>query len=102
MKAEIDKLSCVYEALYVDKYCIMPDHIHMILSIRADEDGRTQFAPTISRAIKQFKGSLTKQLGRAVWQKSYYDHAIRNMQDYDEIWEYIENKPLKYILKRTQ
>ena len=45
---------------------------------------------------------VSRQLGRAVWQKSYYDHAIRNMQDYDEIWEYIENNPLKYIVKRTQ
>ena len=79
----------------------MPDHIHFIISIMTDENGRTQFAPTISRAIKQFKGSLTKQIGRPIWQKSFYDHGIRNQQDYDEIWEYIENNPLKYALKET-
>ena len=63
--------------------------------------GRTQFAPTISRVMKQFKGSITKQVGRPIWQKSFYDHGIRNQQDYDEIWEYIENNPLKYAIKRT-
>ena len=98
---EIQKLNSVYDAVRVDKYCIMPDHIHFILSINADKDGRTQFAPTISRVIKQFKGSVTKQVGRPIWQKSFYDHGIRNQQDYDEIWEYIENNPLKYLLKKA-
>ncbi len=98
---EIQKMNTVYDAVRVDKYCIMPDHIHFILSIDSDENGRTQFSPTISRVIKQFKGSITKQVGRPIWQKSFYDHGIRNQQDYDEIWEYIENNPLKYILNRT-
>ena len=66
---EIHKLDSVYHAVKIDKYCIMPDHIHLILSISADENGRTQFAPTISRVIKQFKGSVTKQVGRPIWQK---------------------------------
>ena len=96
---EIQKLSDVYDAVGVDKYCIMPDHIHFILSINTDEDGRTQFAPTISRVVKQFKGAITKQVGRPIWQKSFYDHGIRNRQDYAEFWEYIENNPLKYTLK---
>ena len=99
--AEIQKLNTIYDAVRVDKYCIMPDHIHFILSIDTDENGRTQFAPTISRVIKQFKGSITKQVGRPIWQKSFYDHGIRNQQDYDEIWQYIENNPLKYALNRT-
>ncbi len=98
---EIQKLNSVYDAVQVDKYCIMPDHIHMILTIDTDENGRTQFAPTISRVIKQFKGSIRKQIGRPIWQKSFYDHGIRNQQDYNEIWEYIENNPLKYALNRT-
>ena len=92
---EIKKLNSIYDAVRVDKYCIMPDHIHFIISINTDENGRTQFAPTISRVVKQFKGSVTKQTGRPIWQKSFYDHGIRNQRDYDEIWEYIENNPLK-------
>ena len=41
---EIQKLNTVYDAVRVDKYCIMPDHIHFIISINTDENGRTQFA----------------------------------------------------------
>ena len=41
VEKEINKLNYVYEAVRVDKCCIMPDHIHMILIIAADENGRT-------------------------------------------------------------
>ena len=99
---EIQKINIIYDAVRVEKYCIMPDHIHFIISITGDENGRTQFAPTISRIIKQFKGSTTKRIGRAIWQKSFYDHAIRNQQDYDEIWQYIDNNPLKYSLEKQE
>ncbi len=98
---EIQKLNTVYPDVHVDKYSIMPDHIHFMISINAGESGRPQVAPTVSRVIKQFKGSITKQIGKSIWQKSFYEHTIRNQQDYDEIWEYIENNPLKYKLKRT-
>ena len=73
----------------------------MILTIDTAADGRTQFAPTVSRVMKQFKGSITKQIGRSVWQKSFYEHGIRNQQDYDEIWEYIHNNPRKYAMQKA-
>ena len=40
-----------YPMLSVDKYCVMPDHIHMILSINTDEDGRQVAAPTVSMVV---------------------------------------------------
>ena len=99
--SEIQKMNTIYKAIRIDKYCIMPDHIHFIICIDSDENGRTQFAPTISRVMKQFKGSISKQIGRPIWQKSFYEHGIRNRQDYDEVGEYIENNPAKYRIKRT-
>lgn len=45
---EIKKLNSTYDAVRVDKCCIMPDHIHFIISINTDENGRGQFAPTIT------------------------------------------------------
>ena len=58
--------------------------------------------PTISRIVKQFKGSITKQIGKTIWQKSFYDHAVRNQRDYDEICEYIENNPIKFLLNNLK
>ncbi|MBR4727837.1 MAG: transposase [Clostridia bacterium] len=100
VETEIQKLNHVYTAVRVDKYCIMPDHLHMLLFIECDEDGRTQFAPTLSRVVKQFKGSVSKQLGYSVWQKSFYDTIIDSDTIYWEAWRYIDENPLKYALKK--
>lgn len=57
-----------YQVVGIDKYCIMPDHIHMLLSVDAAAVGRPMVAPTVSRVVQQFKGAVSKQLGRSVWQ----------------------------------
>ena len=99
---EIALLSSVYESVRVDKYIVMPDHIHMLVSIVPDEFGRPQVAPTISRVVQQFKGAITKKVGFSLWQKGYYDHIIRGQQDYDEIWQYIDENPLRWVLKKDE
>lgn len=90
-----------YKNATVDTFCIMPDHIHLILVIKSDEDGRQIAAPTVSNVVGHMKRWVSMQIGRSIWQKSFYEHGIRNQQDYDEIWRYIENNPQKYIQKRT-
>ena len=99
----IGKLNDIYETVRVDKYVIMPNHVHFILAIQngrtqfaPTEDTRTQFAPTVSRIIKQFKGKITKEVGFSIRQKSFYDHIIRDETDYLRIWDYIEYNPDKW------
>ncbi len=58
--------------------------------------GRTQFAPTISQIIKQFKGIITKTIGYNIWQKSFYEHIIRNEKEYFLTKQYIQNKPINW------
>ena len=72
--------------------------VHLILRIEPDIGGRMISAPTVSTVVGSMKRWISKQLGRPIWQKSFYEHVIRNRQDYDEIWKYIENNPLKYLL----
>lgn len=99
---EIRKISTIYEMVKIDKYVVMPNHIHMIISIVSDKLGRPQVAPTIPRIINQFKGSVSKQIGFSVWQKGYVDHIIRGQADYDETWRYIDENPLKWFLKNDE
>ena len=92
---EINKINSIYKNVEINKYVIMPNHIHMILVLYAG-NGRSKTTPTISRIIQQFKGSVSKQVGFSLWQKSFYDHIIRNEQEYQKIWEYIDTNPLKW------
>ena len=39
-------------------------------------------------------------LAGKLWQKSYYEHIIRNEEDFREISEYIINNPRKWECKK--
>ncbi len=81
----------------VDKFVIMPNHIHLIISLY-----RTMRAssPTekIENLIRSFKIMVTKEIGNSIFQRSYHDHIIRDKNDYQKIWEYIDTNPLKWEL----
>ena len=53
---------------------------------------------TTNDYIKNVKNGKLKPFDKKLWQKSYYDHIIRNQDDYNEKWNYIENNPKKYAL----
>ena len=96
VKRSIDEIPEHYPAITVDNYVIMPNHIHLLLQINADIDGRPMAAPTISTVVNQMKGVISKRAGFSVWQKGFYDHVIRNDNDYRDIWKYIEGNPGKW------
>ena len=96
VKQSIDEIPEHYPAITVDNYVIMPNHIHLLLQINADIDGRPMAAPTISTVVNQMKGVISKRAGFSVWQKGFYDHVIRNDNDYRDIWKYIEGNPGKW------
>jgi len=89
----------------VDKFIIMPNHIHMIVQIDEITANGTSRAPSPTNAaiphlVSTFKRFCHKENGTPIFQRSYYDHVIRNQQDYDEIWQYIENNPTKWAMKK--
>ena len=96
VKQRIEDIPKYYSMISVDQYVIMPNHIHLLLQIQSDLDGRSMIAPTISTVVRMMKGAVTKQAGFPVWQKGFYEHIIRNDRDYQEIWNYIEGNPGKW------
>ncbi|MDR1735767.1 MAG: hypothetical protein LBR85_02715 [Oscillospiraceae bacterium] len=101
----IKNIGGIYNSVVVDKYFIMPNHVHFILIIKSD-GGSTMCSPTISRIIKQCKEYVTKRLGYSIWQTSFHDHIIRDESEYQRIWQYIDKNPEKwqedcYFVKRS-
>ena len=96
--AAVRKIPERYPAVSVEHYTVMPNHIHLLLQIHTDDRGRPIAGPTISTIVQQFKGSVSKQAGFPVWQKSFHDHVIRSEKDYLEIWKYIDTNPMKWTL----
>ena len=92
--SNIENLEKIYNPIKIDKFIVMTNHIHMILIIEKETD------LTVSRIIKQYKESITKTIKKPIWQKSYFDHIIRNEKDYYRIWKYIDENELKWSLDK--
>ncbi len=87
------------ENVRVEKYVIMPNHIHLLLFV--DDFYGTSRAPSpTNRKIPHYVGTLkrfcNKEIGDNIFQRSYHDHIIRNETDYRKIYEYIESNPSKW------
>lgn len=90
----IEKINDIYKSIKLEKYVVMPNHIHMILVTQKETP------ISVSRVIKQYKEQITKQINESIWQKSYYDHIIRSEEDYLKIWKYIDENMLKWDLDK--
>ena len=53
--------------------------------------------PTISQWVRIFKGRTSRALGKAIFQRSFYDHIVRNDEEYWAIWAYIRQNPQTWL-----
>lgn len=87
--------------IHIDKYVIMPNHIHLILlvdGIGIGGSSRSQ-APTnaiVPHYVSALKRFCHRDIGKKIFQRSYHDHVIRGEKDYLKIWEYIDNNPARW------
>jgi REP element-mobilizing transposase RayT len=95
----------------IDKYVIMPNHIHMIIVVDNPEGTSGMPSPTeefaknrpnelIPKLISSLKRFTNKKAGFDLWQRSYNDHVVRNLVDYERIWEYIDTNPIKWKIDK--
>ena len=86
----------------IAEYVIMPNHIHMILRVSAKEMLQGPMwasAPTeanVPGLVRSWKTLVSKELGESIWQRSYYDHIIRDETDYLVKAKYIADNPSKW------
>ena len=86
------------EGIVVDKYVIMPNHIHAVIMLEGGTGGQSR--PPLQRVMQRFKSITTRRcwpLGlSSLWQRSFYDHVIRNEAEYLRVWEYIDENPAQW------
>ena len=90
VKQNINKIEQIYKNIIIDEYIIMPNHIHILLWINYKSN------VTISKMINHFKTNITREIKYSIWQKSFYEHIIRNEKEYLRIKEYIKNNVVNW------
>ena len=86
-----------YPHLELDIFCIMPNHVHIIIVLNHNVLVKRHPLSEVIRAFKSFSAKrinlLRKTPGIAVWQRNYYEHIIRDEKDYESKRNYILMNP---------
>ena len=120
-----NELPIFNHGIQIDQFQIMPNHIHGIIVVVGDgpravpneprplPDGQPQgVVPTLSLSdvVHRFKTLTTrlyiqgvrkkrwKPFNTKLWQRSFYDHVIRDEQSLHDVREYIQHNPLNWEL----
>lgn len=109
----LDKISMIYNGVSIPSYIIMPNHIHLIISIIKNKnihnhdkiinnnninEKMSDIAKKrgrLSLIISKFKTSLTRYAIKNdipfAWQERFYDRIIRNQNEFINVDNYIKN-----------
>jgi putative transposase len=105
---EIDRLRRVYRVVQERRpfqtiaICILPDHIHAIWALpEGDADFSTRWnliKSGFSRGLEARPRSESKVAKRekGIWQRRYWEHAIRDEADLERHINYIHFNPVKH------
>ena len=107
--SKIKEMSGQYKGVCVDNYVIMPNHIHLLLSVEPAE-GASRTPPltgstesktvrsneTIPRFISYLKRSTNRAVGAEIWHRGYHDHIIRDYADYMLRYKYLTDNPARW------
>ena len=66
---------------------VMPDHLHWMMQLGGIKN--------LGETIHALKSIASKRIGRSIFQKGYYDHAIRKEEDIKGLARYIVANPLR-------
>jgi putative transposase len=74
-------------------FVLMPDHFHLLLTPANDI--------TLERAMQLIKGGFSHAMGeergrgKAVWERGFTDHRIRDVQDFEHHRDYVHANPVE-------
>jgi putative transposase len=93
----------------IEALCLLPDHLHTIWKLPENDSAYPQRWNQIKGIFtKQFRdnslidesisGSRLRKREGAIWQRRYWEHLIRDEQDYSNHMDYIHYNPVKHGL----
>ena len=107
VEKQILRIPEIYKTVSVEKYIILPNHLHLLfhfdnLNGGIWESRPTKINPQLSTVIRGFKSMVTREIGQSIWQKSFYEEVINSDDHYQCVWQYIDANAQKWLEKHTQ
>jgi REP element-mobilizing transposase RayT len=122
----LQKIPHTFKNSTLDTWVVMPNHVHLILVLWANDSGYSRYAPrrvptglsnvylpnlpnglcpltkgSVSSIINHFKGNVKRWCNKNgfehfQWQSRFHDHIIRTEASLETIRNYIQNNPANW------
>jgi REP element-mobilizing transposase RayT len=101
-----------YARLTLDVFTLMPNHVHGVLALTdpvgaglrparaANHHGLSEIVGVFKSFSSRRIAELDNSLRGKIWQRSFYDHIIRNEQDLRNVRRYIFHNPARWEFDR--
>lgn len=83
-------------------YIIMPNHVHFLLLIENADNSGGLGNPPLQEIVRRIKTYTSRKSGHHLWQRSFFDHVIRNDEDYLMHLQYIDENPKKWVMGKDK
>lgn len=100
-----------HHPFFIDGIVILPDHLHTLWQLPAGDDNYPMRWAQIKRCFTMSlawggtpDASRKRKREQDVWQRRYWEHQIRNDEDWQRHMDYIHYNPVKhgYVLKAEE
>ena len=91
---DIDFRTYTVPEVRVHAFCLMPDHLHMLLQLREE------YKKSLQNWVAAFKRYTARSVNliyhiKPLWQENFYEHVLRKEESLNKIAEYIVNNPVR-------
>lgn len=82
----------------IDAICILPDHLHCIWTMTEDSNYPVRWQMIKTSFSRQYRYRNPEFRQKKLWQPRFWEHVIRNQDDYYRHFDYIHYNPVKHGL----
>ncbi len=110
----VDQIDALREAVrkvraarpfHIDAWVVLPDHMHAVWTLPPDDADysarwkaiKIAFTKTIPKRVRRSPVRAAKG-ERGIWQRRFWEHTIRDEQDYAAHVDYVHINPMKHGL----
>ena len=100
VQERLNEMNRTYSHICVQKYVIMPNHIHVLVEVHGEGPSGTPVPTRANQAVPAFVSTLKRMTNRScgcqLWQRGCHDHIIRGEADLLRVWTYIDTNPARW------
>ena len=79
------------ENVSIEKFVIMPNHVHILMTVENMD---------VSSVVRRIKTFVQRNKNNRIWQRTYMEHKIKNIKDFQVHWTYIDDNPRRWAFDK--